>query len=385
MSCRAFGNSAATVILIALLTNGATAAPLMQKALFVQGQGGYNNYRIPALLTTQAGTLLAFCEGRSGGDSSDIDLLMRRSENDGKTWTPKQVVWNEGRNVCGNPCPVQDRDTGVIWLLLTWNDSRDSGRELHDGTSRDTRRVYVCSSRDDGRTWSTPTQITATTKKKDWRWYATGPGVGIQLRRGPDKGRLVIPCDHTDKNDYASHIIYSDDHGKSWQIGGSVSGGCNECQVVELADGTLMLNMRMQENGHGRRGIATSADGGRTWSKLRLDPALIDPVCQASFLRYTLASTHGRNRLLFSNPASAPPAGKSRADRIRMTVRLSYDEGKTWPVSKVLHEGPSAYSCLAILPDGDVACLYEGGRTLYGEIVFARFSLEWLTDGKDRW
>lgn len=383
MSCKRFRNSVAIAILIALLVQGATAVPLMQKALFIQGRGGYNNYRIPALLTTQAGTLLAFCEGREGGDSSDIDMLIRRSEDGGKTWAPKQVVWDQGRNVCGNPCPVQDRDTGIIWLLLTWNDSTDSGKKLHDGTAKDTRRVYVCSSEDDGRTWSKPIEITATTKKKDWWWYATGPSVGIQLQQGPHKGRLVIPCDHTDKSGHASHIIYSDDHGKSWQLGGSVSGGCNECQVVELADGKLMLNMRMQEKGQGKRGIATSEDGGQTWSELKLDPVLTEPVCQASFLRYTLASTNSKNRLLFSNPASAPPPGQSRGDRVNMTVRLSYDEGRTWPVSKLLHDGPSAYSCLAVLPDGDIGCLYEGGETRYGEIVFARFSLEWLTDGKD--
>ncbi|MHC4227971.1 MAG: sialidase family protein [Planctomycetota bacterium] len=373
-----------TLLIVALLSGGALAEPLVQKALFVQGRGGYNNYRIPALITTQEGTLLAFCEGREGGDSSDIDLLVRRSEDGGKTWSNKRVVWDQGRNVCGNPCPVQDRDTGVIWLLLTWNDSTDSGRRLHNGTSKNTRRVYVCNSEDDGHTWSKPVEITATTKKSDWWWYATGPGVGIQLRHDPHKGRLVIPCDYTDKNGHGSHIIYSDDHGKSWQLGGLVSGGCNECQVVELADGKLMLNMRMQENGQGKRGIATSQDGGLTWSELRLDPVLIEPVCQASFLRYTLASTGGRNRLLFSNPASAPAPGQSRGDRVKMTVRMSYDEGKTWPISKRLHAGPSAYSCLAMLPDGDIGCLYEGGRTRYGEIVFARFSLEWLTDGKDR-
>ena len=374
----------ATLLLVALLSAGASAEPLVQKALFVQGRGGYNNYRIPALLTTQAGTLLAFCEAREGGDSSDIDLLLRRSEDGGATWSNRQVVWDQGRNVCGNPCPVQDRDTGVIWLLLTWNDSTDSGRKLHNGTSKDTRRVYVCHSEDDGRTWSKPVEITATTKKSDWWWYATGPGVGIQLQKGPHKGRLVIPCDYTDKRGHGSHIIYSDDHGRSWQLGGSVSGGCNECQVVELADGRLMLNMRMQENGQGKRGIATSQDGGRTWSELQFDPVLIEPVCQASFLRYTLASTDGRNRLLFSNPASAPARGQSRGDRVKMTVRLSYDEGKTWPVSKCLHDGPSAYSCLAVLPNGHIGCLYEGGQTRYGEIVFAKFSLEWLTDGKDR-
>jgi len=367
----------ATVELIVLLSGSALAGPLMQKSLFVQGREGYNNYRIPALLTTQAGTLLAFCEAREGGDSSDIDLLLRRSQDGGATWSPKQVVWNEGRNVCGNPCPVQDRDTGVIWLLVTWNDSTDSGKKLHEGTGKDTRRVYVCSSDDDGRTWSKPIEITATTKKKDWLWYATGPGVGIQLRLGPHKGRLVIPCDFTSKDAYSSHVIFSDDHGATWQLGGVITGGCNECQVVELADGTLLLNARMQKNSGGKRGIATSADGGITWSALRFDETLIEPVCQASLLRYSLAADGGKNRLLFSNPAST-------TDRVNMTIRLSYDEGRTWPVAKSLHAGPSAYSCLAVLANGDIGCLYEGGETRYGEIVFARFSVEWLTDGKDR-
>lgn len=373
-----------TSVLMALLNTGAAGAEPIQKPLYVQGVGGYNNYRIPALLATQAGTLLAFCEGREGGDSSDIDLLVRRSEDGGKTWSRKQVVWDEGANVCGNPCPVQDQETGVIWLLMTWNDRRSGNTELHQGTGIDTRRVFVCSSEDDGRTWSPPKEITDTAKEKDWSWYATGPGVGIQLRQGRHKGRLVIPCDHTSADGFGSHVIYSDDHGKTWQIGGVVTGGCNECQVVELANGKLMLNMRVQENGQGRRGIARSKDGGETWSKLKFDPALLEPVCQASFLRYSLASDGGKNRVLFSNPASTPPQGRTRGQRVNMTVRLSYDEGKTWPVSRSLHEGPSAYSSLAVLPDGGIGCLYEGGDTLYGEIVFARFSLRWLTDGKDR-
>jgi len=366
------------IVVSGVLGACAFAEPLTQQALFVKGEGGYNNYRIPALLTTQAGTVLAFCEGREGGDSSDIDMLLRRSEDNGITWSEPQVVWSEGKNVCGNPCPVQDRDTGTIWLLMTWNNSGNSGKQNHEGTGTDTRRVYVCSSTDDGRTWSEPKDITETTKKKDWNWYATGPGVGIQLRQGPHKGRLVIPCDFTSKGGFGSHVIYSDDHGKSWRICGTVTGGCNECQVVELADGTLMLNMRIQEGGKGKRGVAVSKDGGATWSELKFDPTLIEPVCQASLIRYSLASENGRNRLLFSNPASAPPPGKTRGSREKMTVRLSYDEGKSWPIAKLLHEGPSAYSCLAVLPDGAIGCFYEGGEKKYGKIVFARFSLEWL-------
>lgn len=356
---------------------------LKQKILFSKGVGGYNIYRIPSMIVTPKGAILAFCEAREAGDSSDIDLVLRRSEDGGNTWSPTQVVWNEGKNVCGNPCPVVDLDTGIIWLLLTWNNSDDKSSNLHEGTGKDTRRVYICHSKDDGYTWTKPQEITKSVKRKSWRWYATGPGVGIQLRKDPHRGRLVIPCDYTDENEYGSHVIYSDDHGKSWKIGGTVSGGANECQVVELSDGTLMMNTRMQKNGQGKRGIATSKDGGETWSKLELDDELIEPVCQASFLRYTLASTEEKNRLLFSNPAMATPPGKKSGNRLNMTVRLSYDEGKTWPVSKILWEGPSAYSCLAVLPDGDIACLYEGGEKLYDEIVFARFTLDWLSGGTD--
>jgi len=362
----------------------AQSQQLEQKPIFVKGVGGYNIYRIPSLMVSPKGTLLAFCEGREAGDSSDIDLLLRRSEDGGRTWSRKQVVWDEGKNVCGNPCPVLDSETGIIWLLMTWNDSRDSSRDLHRGTGRDTRRVYVCSSEDDGLSWSQPTEITQCVKRDDWHWYATGPGVGIQLRQEPHRGRLVIPCDYSSPTDgYGSHIIYSDDHGASWQLGGSVLGGCNECQVVELADGSLMLNMRLQKNGPGKRGVAMSRDGGLTWSAMKPDPVLIDPVCQASLIRYSLACEQGPNRLLFSNPAQTVPPDQTSGDRTRMTVRLSYDEGKTWPVSKLLHEGPSAYSCLAVLPGGDIGCLYEGGDVRYGEIVFARFSLGWLTDQKN--
>ena len=212
--------------------------------------------------------------------------------------------------------------------------------------------------------------------------------------RGKYTGRLVVPANHSytetrdgvfkknGKYGYGSHVVYSDDHGRTWRISEPITPGCNESQVVELSDGSLMMNMRSY-NGKQCRAVSISEDGGKSWSEITHDPTLIEPVCQGSFLRYSLADNNGKNRLLFSNPANAPPAGKTRGDRIKMTVRLSYDEGKTWPVSKLLHDGPSAYSCLTVLPDGDIGCLYEGGETKYGEIVFARFSLKWLTDGKD--
>jgi sialidase-1 len=343
--------------------------------IFKAGEGGYHTYRIPSVIVTLKGTVLAFCEGRrhGRGDSGDIDIVLKRSFDGGITWQPMQVIADDGPNTIGNPCPVVDRDTGIIWLLLTHNLGVDAEREILDGTSKGTRTVWVMRSEDDGETWSEPIEITGTTKKSDWTWYATGPGVGIQLRGG----RLLIPCDHAVAGTkmYRSHVIYSDDHGESWRLGGVIGDYVNECQAVELFDGTLLMNMRSY-HGKNRRAIAFSRDGGLTWSKATLDPTLIEPVCQASILRFTDQRGYHKNRILFSNPASTK--------RERMTVRLSYDECRSWPVSKTIYDGPSAYSCLTVLPDMSIGCLYERGeRSPYEGITFARFSIEWLTEGAD--
>jgi hypothetical protein len=356
--------------------------PLDQSPLFVTGTNGYHTYRIPSLIATSKGTLLAFCEGRKSGrgDSGDIDLLCKRSTDNGSTWSPQQVVWDDDGNTCGNPCPVIDRETGWIWLLLTHNLGVDREPEIIAGTSKGSRTVWVTHSEDDGLTWDTPVEITPHVKKEDWTWYATGPGVGIQLRLGERKGRLVIPCDHKTRGDgvgYYSHIIYSDDHGATWKLGGVTEDGVNECQVIERRDGSLLLNMRRsKDNPVVHRAIATSQDAGSRWSKLSYDSALIAPRCQASLVRYTPPDGPGEPFVLFSNPADTK-------QRIRMTVRLSKDDGRTWAGSVVLHEGPSAYSCLAVLPDERVGCLYERGeRNPYEAIFFARFPLRSVVEEK---
>jgi len=349
---------------------------IKQYDLFVSGKDGYHTFRIPSVIVTSKGTILAFCEGRKQGrsDTGDIDIVLKRSFDNGKTWQPMEIVWDDGSNVCGNPCPVIDRDTGTIWLLLTHNLGEDSEKEIVDGTSIGSRTAWVTKSIDDGATWTEPVEITSTTKKSDWTWYATGPGVGIQLTTG----RMVIPCDHivAGSKVFRAHIIYSDNHGATWEIGGIRGDRTNECQSVELINGKLLLNMRNYSGNH-RRAVAISDDKGMTWSDVTYDQTLIEPVCQASLLRFTDTINSDRSRILFSNPASEK--------REKMTVRLSYDECASWEISKVIHPGPSAYSCLAALNDGTIACLYERGNDhAYETITFTAFNLVWLTDGADR-
>lgn len=354
-----------------------SAQNLKQSPIFISGEDGYHTFRIPSLIVTKQGTLLAFCEGRVSGrsDSGDIDLLMKRSSDNGESWSKTIVVWDDDDNTCGNPCPVVDQMSGEIFLLMTHNLGEDHESEIIKGTSKGSRTVWVCSSRDDGMSWSTPKNITSTTKKENWSWYATGPGVGIQKMLSPNKGRLLIPCDHKTLGDeigYYSHMIYSDDHGETWALGKATEDGVNECQVIERTDGSLLLNMRRAANNPVKhRAISNSNDGGQTWSPLSYDESLLEPRCQASIVRYHNALNKGMPWVLFSNPAAE--------SRINMTVRLSRDDGVTWDSSLVLHDGPSAYSCLAALQDGTVGCLYERGeRSAYEIITFAKFELSAL-------
>jgi sialidase-1 len=342
-----------------------------QVDVFLSGTEGYHTYRIPAVVLANQQTLLAFCEGRKTGrgDQGDLDLMLRRrpllrsggttagGPDGGNTWQPLQLVYEEGgtaKITIGNPCPVVDRQTGTVWLPFC----------------RDNDRVFITRSTDDGQTWAKPVEITADVKKPEWGWYATGPGHGIQL----STGRLVIPCDCRDREgqgdwDQRGHslVFYSDDHGKSWKLGGVTDPGMNECQAVELADGALLLSMR-NYSGKSQRAFCSSSDAGMTWSKPKHHPQVYCPTCQSSIQRYSLKP---RNIILYCGPGGP--------GRSHLTVRLSYDEGRTWPVAKVICEGSSAYSDLVVLPDGTIGCLYE--RDDYKRITFAQFTLDWLSGG----
>ena len=343
--------------------------------VYVSGVGGYHTYRIPSLLTTSKGTLLAFTEGRktSREDLGDNDMLLRRSTDHGHSWSKTQLVYEEGgsrRVTIGNPTAVLDESTGIVWLVV----------------QRDGRDVLVTHSRDDGRTWVKPTNITSSVKKAAWGFYAVGPGVGIQIRHGPQRGRLVIPAYHRLTKDKSgpsrAHMFYSDDHGKSWRLGNDTGEHLNECQVAEvLAEGAsrLLLNARNHWGRSGNRPdlagtriVVRSNDGGQTWEKPAFDKKLIVRQCQGSLIRYSWKGPNEASRLLFCNPAA-----RSRSN---LTLRLSFDEGLTWTRQRLIYKGLSAYCALARLANGNIGILYE--RDSYARISFQQVPLAWLEAGK---
>lgn len=339
--------------------------------IYKKGEAGYACFRIPAIVTTTKGTVLAFAEARKNncGDAGDIDLVVKRSSDNGRTWSPLEVVWNDSSNTCGNPSPVVDTRTGHIVLLSTWNLGTDHEKEIIGGTSKNGRRVFVIISSDDGNSWSKAKEITDKVKKENWTWYATGPGSAVQISRGKYKGRLVVGCNHVEaitKKNYV-HAIYSDDGGQTWTLGGvTAQDQVNESSVAELPNGKLMVNMRNAGKMRNRQ-VSTSKDGGISWSDIHADSTLIEPVCEGSLIQYHFPGR--KTCMVFSNPAS-------KTARVNMTVRLSFNKGKTWPLKKILYAGPSAYSDLTVLPDGNLGCYFEAGYAgAYEGIVFEEVSL----------
>ena len=365
----------AGLLMIAGLSQPAFAQGDQPASLFKAGDSGYACFRIPAIVKTGKGILLAFAEARKNGcsDTGDIDLVLRRSSDEGKTWGTLQIVWDDGENVAGNPAPVVDHETGTLFLLCTWNLGNDRESRIIDQTSKDTRRIFVMQSGDDGSTWSKAKEITSTVKLPSWTWYATGPVHGIQLKNKPYKGRLIIPCDHIEAGTkkYFSHVIYSDDHGATWNLGGTTpQDQVNECTVVELPDGRLMLNMRNYDRKQKNRKVSISGDGGGIWTDLKDDPKLIEPICQASLLDLTIK---GRRKALgFLNPSDS-------LSRRNLELKISTDEGQNWRVLSTVHAGPSAYSDLVQVNKLELGCLYEAGvQSPYEGIWFKKVRLNQL-------
>jgi len=355
------------IILLLLLTASfANAEALLQNVPFSQGAFSYHTFRIPSLIQAPDGTILAFAEGRksSSSDTGNIDLVLRRSFDGGITWQPLQVVWNDGSNTCGNPVPVVDESNSRVWLFMTHNLGQDTLDEIVSGTSDGVRTIWSCYSDDNGATWSAPVNRFSEVQPANARWDATGPGNGIQIKQGAHIGRLVIPA--------IGRNIQSDNHGATWTQSGYLATGGNEGAVVEIGSATLMRNDRATSpyKNYYRRLVSYSYNQGATWSAWQIS-SLVDPICQGSII--SCDPTASQRVLLFSNPADTT--------RVKMTVKMSFDDGSTWPRSKLIFAKDTAYSSLAHFSDNTIGLLYENGDDWpYRRITFAKFSQSWLKD-----
>lgn len=324
-------------------------------------------YRIPAIVTAPNGDLIAAIDERvpSCGDlkwSKDINIVIRRSDDNGKTWSPIETIidFPLGKSA-SDPSMIVDEITNEIFLFYNY---------MNLDTEKDIYYLHVMKSSDNGKTWSKPEDITAQIAKPEWHkdFKFITSGRGIQTSTGK-----LLHC-MVNLNS-GMHLFGSDDHGKTWYFIDTPISPANESKVIELADGTWMVNARANDK-KGVRYVHTTSDEGKTWTT-KAEPQLIDPGCNASIIRYTsIKDGFKKNRILFANAAS-------KKGRVNMTVKISYDEGKTWSEGKSIYEGKSAYSDLTILENGDIGLFFEqDGHT---KNPFVSFSLKWLTDGMDKY
>ncbi|MFK5972865.1 MAG: sialidase family protein [Flavobacteriaceae bacterium] len=323
-------------------------------------------YRIPAIVTAPNGDLLAAIDERvpSCNDlrgSDDINIVLRRSSNNGKIWSTIETVidFPLGQSA-SDPSMIVDVVTKEIFLFYNF---------MNLDTEKDIYYLHVIKSLDNGKTWSKPEDITSQITKPEWHkdFKFITSGRGIQTRTGK-----LLHC--MANLNSGMHVFGSDNHGKTWFLIDTPIAPADESKIVELIDGSWMINSRA--NKKGLRYVHTSTDEGKTWIT-KADSTLIDPGCNASIIRYTAVQDgFKKNRLLFSN-------AKTIKGRTNLAVRVSYDEGKTWTEGKTIYKGPSAYSSMTVLDNGDIGIFFE--KDEYTKNVYAQFSLEWLTNKKDKY
>jgi sialidase-1 len=378
------------------------ARPFLEKTnLFAEETGGFRLYRIPGMIVTAKGTVLAYCEARKFtiADRGEIEIHLRRSTDGGRTWSPPKQVAHLGPRLPRNPHIPEDKKKKNIGGPNEQTVNNAVAIAARDGTVHllycvEYMRTFHLRSDDDGVTWSKPVEITSTfdqfRSELDWQVIATGPGHAVQLKNG----RLVVPFWMTTYERqaglrHAVGVVYSDDNGQSWQHGELALRHAGEPNIVELADGRVLVTARNSDP-RNRRIAAYSPNGATGWSPPEFIEDLLEPGCMAGLVSHPGTPQGKRPFLLFSNPHTTERAHKRRVD---VTIKLSEDGGRTWPVSKVLQPGPSAYSDIAVLPDGTMLCFYESGDPscpkkygrlwAYSFLTVARFNLEWLHSGND--
>jgi sialidase-1 len=361
----------ALTLLAAFLTPAvfAQAASFFQTNLFSQGQNGVNTYRIPALVQTPQGTLIAVVDARH--DSShdlpaNISLVMRRSFDEGRHWGPIRTIVAVKAGGVGDASLLLDHSNGRIWCFFNYGPPGIGFMTAKAGsrTGPTTLQVHAMYSDDQGVTWSRPVDLSPQIKDPSWQAMFATSGTDIQLHTG----RFLVPLVVRDSHGVIHSVnAYSDDHGRTWKVGKFIGTGTNESHNVELANGIVLQNMRDGKS----REIAESKDGGITFGPGHHDKALIDPGCNAGI---TSEYRGKRQLIIFSNAASTT--------RRNLTVKISEDEGRTWPIARVINPGTSAYSTVIPLRDGSIGVLYErGGPDAVAHITFARFTLSWVRQG----
>ncbi len=361
--------------------------------IYTSGQEGHKTYRIPAIIKNKQGHLLAFAEGRvnGSGDFGDINIVLKISRDQGRTWSALSTLVDYQDLQAGNPTPVLDESDprfpkGRIFLF--YNTGNNHENEIREG--KGLREVWYITSTDGGLTWNTPMNITSQVHrpnqpsrnsayvfKEDWRHYANGPGHGMQFNQGPHAGRILIAANHSEGprgergSDYRAHTFYTDDHGETFHLGASIAiPGSNESSATEISGGKLLMNIRNQRGDIRQRIIGLSQDGSATWKETYFDPQLPDPICQGSIL--TIAQKKGLFTLAFSNAADTK-------NRDNLTIRISKDDGRTWPISIPIENGAAAgespkdftaYSDLVSLDSKNIGIVYE--RKDYSQIVFKK-------------
>ncbi len=365
--------------------------------VFVAGQDNFKSFRIPSMIRTGEGGLLAFAEARAAlSDHAQNKIVLKRSVDDGDSWEELRIIADADRDSLNNPLAVQVAGTGKIILMYQYypftpkeavsnpdqwisHEGQDFPPNIHEAAVQEgfdgnkICRTYLIASEDDGITWSHPTDITRMVKRPvDVTNYAGGPGIGIQVRKGSYRGRLIMPFSQGPWTDMKVYGVYSDDGGYTWTIGktapNDLEGMPNEVQMVELSDGSILLNARPFK-GEPYRMVSISRDGGKTWSELIYDTNLEDPGCQGSILSMTWPGPEQKNILLFANPADM----KKRKNG---TTRLSDDDGRSWKYTKSIYKGSFAYSCMAKLTEREFAVLFE--RDEYARISFTRLDIKSL-------
>lgn len=340
---------------------------------YYSGLYGYFSYRIPTLIKTKR-IVLAFAEGRknSTSDFGDIDLVLRRSEDNGQTWGPMQLIYDRDTMAVQNPVPIfLEKENKLVLLFNTTNLSEHDILNT-DYDEKNQRRAYITTSFDDGLSWSVPVEITGMVKLPHWRWHALGPVHGIQLQFGENKGRLIVPVAisiEKGNSAYCMALIYSDDSGDSWRIGAvdnnlSDAVQCNETTVVELSDGRIYINTRDHLGGSHlkNRGETYSLDGGLTFEAPIVESDKFpSPIVQASLLRWRNKDKTADGRIFFSSPSNPEK-------REHLIVMLSSDESLTWQTVFKINDGFAAYSDMVQLDYNTLGVLYETDE--YKKIIF---------------